>query len=236
MKSSAAIKLISVLITCLVPVVLILTTIRLMLMPWFLVFEYHTPGFPPDSYGFTLSDRLTYGTYALDYLVNAEDIFYLADLRFPPGVTAPPPSCQAMTDCNRLFNDRELAHMEDVKLVTQQVLRVWRIALLLFGVLVVFAYTQSFNDDLIKALSAGGWLTALICGVILLGVLLSFSLLFILFHDIFFAPGTWMFLTSDTLIRLFPERFWRDVFLFALGLPALIGSGLGWGLGKRSKA
>ncbi len=236
MKSSAAIKLISVLITCLVPVVLILTTIRLMLMPWFLVFEYHTPGFPPDSYGFTLSDRLTYGTYALDYLVNAEDISYLADLRFPPGVAAPPPSCQAMTDCNRLFNERELAHMEDVKRVTQQVLRVWRIALLLFGVLVVFAYTQGLSDDLIKALSAGGWLTALICGVILLGVLLSFSLLFILFHDIFFAPGTWMFLTSDTLIRLFPERFWRDVFLFALGLPALIGSGLGWGLGKRSKA
>jgi hypothetical protein len=28
-----------------------------------------------------------------------------------------------------------------------------------------------------------------------------------LFHQIFFSAGTWMFLYSDTLIRLFPERF-----------------------------
>jgi uncharacterized membrane protein len=44
-------------------------------------------------------------------------------------------------------------------------------------------------------------------------VLLSFNVLFVAFHNVFFQAGTWMFLFSDTLIRLFPERFWRDTFI-----------------------
>ena len=48
------------------------------------------------------------------------------------------------------------------------------------------------------------------------------------FHAIFFEGDTWQFAYSDTLIRLFPLRFWQDAFLFA----ALIAVGGGLGLAR----
>jgi uncharacterized membrane protein len=54
------------------------------------------------------------------------------------------------------------------------------------------------------------------------------------FHNVFFEPGTWKFLFSDTLIRLFPQRFWQDLFLIVGGL-SLVG-GLALGIGLRRKA
>jgi uncharacterized membrane protein len=60
---------------------------------------------------------------------------------------------------------------------------------------------------------------------------LAFWQFFTLFHGLFFEGDSWLFLYSDTLIRLFPIRFWQDVFLAA----ALIttGGGLGLALGLR---
>ena len=58
-------------------------------------------------------------------------------------------------------------------------------------------------------------------------MLLAFGVIFVWFHQIFFESGTWTFLFSDTLIRLFPERFWRDTFL-AVGL---LSGGVGLALG-----
>jgi uncharacterized membrane protein len=48
------------------------------------------------------------------------------------------------------------------------------------------------------------------------------------FHSLFFEGDSWLFLYSDTLIRLFPLRFWQDAFLWAAvialgGAFALIG-------------
>ena len=64
-------------------------------------------------------------------------------------------------------------------------------------------------------------------------MLASFGVFFVAFHQVFFDPGTWIFLWSDTLIRLFPERFWRDVFIY-VGVLSLAG-GLALGFGFRSK-
>ena len=41
-----------------------------------------------------------------------------------------------------------------------------------------------------------------------------------------------MFSYADTLIRLFPERFWRDAFTF-LTLATLVEAGLGYWLTRR---
>ncbi|MFN2195842.1 MAG: DUF1461 domain-containing protein, partial [Anaerolineales bacterium] len=71
---------------------------------------------------------------------------------------------------------------------------------------------------------------------IILFVLIAFGVIFVWFHEIFFQPGTWTFYFSDTLIRLFPERFWRDTFLIVAGLPALIGAVLGYFLGRKKRA
>jgi uncharacterized membrane protein len=42
-----------------------------------------------------------------------------------------------------------------------------------------------------------------------------FDVFFTWFHGLFFEGDSWLFLFSDTLIRLFPIRFWEDAFLLA---------------------
>ena len=98
-------------ITMVVPVLLILTSVRLLLTPAFLQVEYRMPGFPEDPYGFSFGDRLTWSGVSLDYLLNDEGIAWLAEKTLSAGVP--------------LYNDRELRHMLDVKMLVQAALRLW---------------------------------------------------------------------------------------------------------------
>ncbi len=77
----------------------------------------------------------------------------------------------------------------------------------------IWAWQSGWVAAYRASLARGGWLTAGLIGAIILFVLIAFGVFFVAFHNVFFDPGTWQFLYSDTLIRLFPERFWRDSFL-----------------------
>ena len=61
-----------------------------------------------------------------------------------------------------------------------------------------------------NTLLGGGLLTAGLLLFLTVFVVLGWRTFFIGFHDLFFAPGTWTFDWSDSLIRLFPDRFWFD--------------------------
>lgn len=211
------------LIALIILVVIVLSVVRLVINPWYLVFEYHTPGFPADPYGFTLQDRLNYGKLAVEYLVNSTDISFLGDLRFPAGQQAPEPSCRFMTDCTHLYNDRELEHMLDVKNVVKGAMRVLEISFLILLLLALWAWRGKWSKIYVKGLQRGGMVTLIFIVLIILSVLTAFNYIFIIFHEIFFKAGTWTFLYSDTLIRLFPERFWQDTFLMVGGLSAALG-------------
>lgn len=211
---SPGIQVLSWLVTILVPVALILTAVRLLLTPVFVQFEYRTPNFPPDPYGFTQQDRLYWSQIALNYLLNDQGISYLGDLRFPDG--------------NPLYNQRELKHMADVKKVVQAALKVWIGSLIGLAFLGVWAWRVEWLQPFRHGLSRGGWLTVLLVGAVILFVLVGFGVFFVFFHDIFFAPGTWTFSYSDTLIRLFPERFWRDTFLVLGALAGGAGLAMGY--------
>jgi len=204
-------------VTLLMPIALVMAAVRLLISPAYLVIEYNTPGFPADPYGFTQADRLHWSKIAVEYLLNDADISFLADLRFPEGQQGPPESCQYIDDCTRLYNDRELKHMVDVKVVVKAALRVWYASLGLLLLLWFIAGQARWGQDYRRGLRRGGWLTVFLLLGIILFVLLSFNVLFVAFHNIFFQAGTWTFLFSDTLIRLFPERFWRDTFI-AIGV------------------
>ena len=213
-------------VTLLIPVALIGLGLRVLLSPLFLQFEYNMPYFPPDEYGFTKEDRLKWAPYALDYLVNNEGISYLADLEFDDGTP--------------LYNERELSHMEDVKRVTQGVLRVWYMSLALLVLLGVWAWFGRWWQDYRLGLMRGGWLMvglAVVVGlIVLIGIAINpnvFWNFFSGFHRIFFEGDSWLFLFSDTLIRLFPIRFWQDAFLLAAVIA--LGGGIALGLGLRSK-
>jgi integral membrane protein (TIGR01906 family) len=220
MKSPALQTLLGWVVTVLVPVALVLLGVRLLITPVFVQVEYNLPGFPEDRYGFTKEERVKWANVAIDYLLNDEGIEFLGDLTFEDG--------------SPLYNERELGHMVDVKIVVTQAMAVWYTSLLLLVVLGLWAYFGGWWSAYSAALARGGWLTLALMGLILLSVALLFGPLFVFFHQIFFDPGTWMFEFSDTLIRLFPERFWQTAFV-AVGVIAAAG-GLVLGLLFRPRA
>lgn len=223
-------RILSWVIAFILPVVIVLSVVRFVINPWYPEFEYHTPGFPADPYGFTLQDRLAYSKLAVKYLVNSAGISFLGDLRFPAGQQAPPPTCAEMTDCTHLYNDRELQHMIDVKNVVQGAERVLVISIIALVILGIWAWLGKWANEYLKGLQRGGIVTLIFIGLIILFVLVAFDYLFVLFHEIFFKAGTWTFLYSDTLIRLFPERFWQDTFLIVGGMTAILGLAFYFGM------
>ena len=220
------ITVLSSLVTILVPIALIGLGLRVLLTPLFLQIEYNMPYFPPDEYGFTKEDRLRWAPYALDYLVNNEDISYLGDLKFDDGTP--------------LYNERELSHMDDVKRVTQGALRVWYVSLALLASLGVWAWFGGWWQTYRLGLMRGGWLmvglAATIGLIVVTGIAIDpnvFWNFFAGFHSLFFEGDSWLFLFSDTLIRLFPIRFWEDAFLLAAVIA--LGGGVGLALGLKPK-
>jgi len=203
-----------------VPLFLIMTGIRLLLNPLYLDYQYHRPGFPADPYGFTIEDRLHWGKLSLEYLLNDADISFLADLEFENGTP--------------IYNQRELDHMHDVKVLVQDMLIAWWIVgvgLLATG---VWSWRAGWLGTFWHSISRGGFLTVVFLLGILLLVAVSFQQLFTWFHRIFFEGDSWIFLYSDTLIRLFPLPLWQDAFIF-MGVFSLLG-GLALGFGGRALA
>jgi integral membrane protein (TIGR01906 family) len=213
-------RILAWLITIFVPFALTFLGLRLLLTPTFPQVEYRTPGFPADDYGFTLQDRLHWSTISIDYLVNNADISFLGNLTFPDG--------------SPLYNERELSHMHDVKQVVQPVLWIgYTIWFLIVG-LGLWARFGGWWREYLRGLRRGGWLTLGL--VVVLGTFagISFWQFFTIFHELFFTGGSWLFLYTDTLIRLFPLPFWQDAFLFAGVLDVLGGLALGLGLRLKS--
>jgi integral membrane protein (TIGR01906 family) len=201
------VRIVSALLMLLVPVLLVIGSVRLIMMPLWLQIEYTRPGFPVDLYGFTTEDRLAYGGYGITYLLNGEDINYLAELRLPAekcvyeytsdGTTCP------------MFGGEALSHMADVKTVTVAAFAVG-LGAMLVG-LVSGVWLRRVNRRAFwLALRQGSWLTLTIIVVIVFGAVGAWDFFFDTFHALFFQAGTWRFLYSDTLIRLYPEQFWFD--------------------------
>ncbi len=211
--------ILSWIVALLVPFFLILTGLRLLLTPVFPEIEYRMPAFPADEYGFTMQDRLHWSKIAVQYLVNNADITYLSALRFSDGTP--------------VYNERELRHMIDVKRVVKGALNLWYTASGLLILLGLWAWRGKWWPAYRRGFRRGGWITLGIMGAILLFALVSFWNFFVFFHKIFFQGDTWLFLFSDTLIRLFPLRFWQDVFLLEGVL--VLGGALGLALGLKPK-
>jgi integral membrane protein (TIGR01906 family) len=214
-------KVLSWFVAVMLPVALTFLGVRLLLTHAFPEIEYRMPGFPADEYGFTLQDRLHWSEISIDYLLNDAGISFLGDLTYMNNVP--------------LFNERELSHMLDVKNVVQPVLLVgygvW------FGILGIGLWARfgGWWEVYVRGIRRGGWLTVGL--VVIFGILAasSFWQFFTVFHELFFTGNSWQFLFSDTLIRLFPMRFWQDAFLFAGILDVLGGLALGLGLRPKRK-
>jgi integral membrane protein (TIGR01906 family) len=221
------VKILAVLLRWLVvlciPIVLIGTGLRLILLPQFLQVEYRMPHFPPDTYGFSTADRLYWATLTWRYLVDPSDEASLAVLTFGNG--------------SPLFNEREVSHMADVKAVVQMALAAWIAALAVLAAAAVFSWRAGRLVEYRRALRDGGWLTIGLAGfigiIVALGMVANPALFwefFTVFHGLFFEGDSWLFAYSDTLIRLFPIRFWQDTFLAAALIVLAGGAALAFGV------
>ncbi len=192
------------LIIMLLPVLLVIGSVRLLNTDEYLAFEYGKASFPEDPFGFDRSQRAAYAGVNFRYVRENQPIDALAKLRLGDQL---------------IYNPRELKHMQDVQKTYQMTTRIWHFALgitLLAGL--ALAREVETRQSLLAALQAGGLLAAGLITAIGVLALIAWRAWFVGFHQVFFAPGTWSFSTSDTLIRLFPEKFWFDAALTISGI------------------
>ena len=203
-----------------IPILLILGTVRLILVTadiW-IPLEYRMPGFPDDPYGFSLEDRIKWSEIDVEYLLNDAGIDYFDSYQLETG--------------EPMHNDRELRHMQDVKVLVQQSWLAFRIGFVLLIFFLLILGSDQGYDSVWESLQRGFLWTLVVLAVLIVGIAAAFGFLFVGFHRIFFEGETWIFKFSDTFIRLYPERFWRDVFILLAVSTAAEAGLLYWITGK----
>ena len=198
------------------PPFLVLSNIYLLMNTAYVRYEYGRADFPPAE-RFSDAERYRVAQTCITYLRTGAGIELLADLEGEGGP---------------LFNQRELRHMRDVKVVTRWAFAVHKaLGVLLMAAAVFLLWRRETWSLLGRAMLGGAALTVALFVVLGLFIVLDFNNFFTLFHRVFFEGDTWLFAPSDTLIQLFPLPFWFDAALIlsgaTLGEAALIG-GLGW--------
>ncbi len=197
-------KLLHIVIVLCIPWIVLTGAVRLNNLPWFAAWEYHRADFPADPYGMGTDERLRLAQRAIYFLNAPHNLELLSELRLEDGQLA--------------FNARELAHMDDVKRA-MDALTALGIAALVVTLASSAALTRRAGAQAAwGAVSDGGLVTLGALGLVAAFMLLAWERFFIAFHELLFPPDTWMFEYSDTLIRLFPERFWQDVGLVIASL------------------
>lgn len=204
-----------------VPIVLTMVMVRLLTLPWYPAWLYGRPGFPEDPYGFSREVRLRLASATIRFLNVPGETDMLQTLELPDGSLA--------------YNDRELQHMDDVKVVYNG-LTLTAAVMLAAGIIGGAALLRSDTASgrgrpardaagpraLWTALTRGATLTLGLLGALGVWMLLGFDGFFTAFHNVFFEPGTWVFYYTDTLIRLFPIQLWQTAGLLIAGTVALL--------------
>lgn len=184
-----------VLLAIIFPVLTLIAAIRLVATPAFLAMAYARPGFPSDRFGFTDPERLTYGSYGVDYLNNFAGPDYLAGLKLPTG--------------SSMFTGQEVQHMSDVKNLIGLGYVIGAVLAVLAIVFIVYLANR-YSGGVRRALFSGAIVTVVLFAAVAALAVTGWNTFFTGFHSLFFAEGTWTFSVSDTLIRLYPEQFWMD--------------------------
>lgn len=224
----ALVRIIQVVVIIAMPIFLLLTAGHLFINVWYLQYEYGKPDFPRDPFGFTQQQRLELATVSIRFLQSAEPAevaVKLLEAQRMPGMERP------------LFGPDELGHMMDVKRFTDVLWRVqYAAAALALGGLFLLAARPGTRRAGYRALFWSGIATAGFLLFLALFVLLSWRMFFVMFHELFFPPGTWMFNYDTSLIRLYPDRFWFDAgTLITLGVlvAGLLLAAIGYLLSRR---
>ena len=192
---------------------LALTGLRLMSTPTFAYLEYHRPGFVADPYGFNPDDRQFWCLRVLNCVVGDADPDSLSQAQLPPEKLAPgrEPGLG-----HRAFCTRETRHLADVKNLLGRALQVWRVSLILFLGGLLGLRIRGGSRTVWKALRwASSFSLATLTGGLLLSALAG-DLVLNQLHQHCFAGQSYLFYTSDTLLRIYPHQYWRDLLLLVV--------------------
>lgn len=212
--SKLLVQFLKLLITLLIPLVIILGTVHLLATEVYLAFEYNKGDFPEDPFGFDRAQRLVHAAANLQFVTQDQP---LTDLSGQMHNGAP------------LYNSRELKHMRDVQDIYRAAWQAWQVALVLVVLSgLALVWRKESRPAFSYALQSGGALTVGLVSLIGLTAIAVWQAWFVVFHQVFFAAGSWTFDFSDTLIRLFPEKFWYDAALTISSLSLIAGSLLLW--------
>lgn len=204
-----------------IPFFLLLSNLYLFLSPSFpagilsyIDYEYSKGSWPlPPRYDD--HERREVAKAVLYYLRSPEEISYLRELADEEGA---------------LFNERELIHLIDVKVLARRALLLHGVlGLLIVGAVVILLFHPEGRKALPDSLLQGSLWTFLLFGLVGVFAAAGFDTFFVSFHRTFFAGDSWLFSHSDTLIQLFPLPFWFDAAItwvgLTLGEAAILGVG-----------
>lgn len=198
------------LIAFVTPFILLMFFVNLLMSTAFLKFEYNAPWFPEDTFGFSTSERIEYGSATISYLISDQGREALDDLKNGDG--------------SALYIKREVDHLVDVKNVMIMLNNYYLITVAVAAGLISLSLIKK-ESNWKNAVRSGAMFTLVLLVSIGLFAATSFWTFFEKFHAIFFSGDSWLFYTTDAIIRLFPLRLWQDAVLYLVSA-VIITSGL----------
>ena len=192
---------------------------------------YWTPGYYEKEY--EKYDVLDDVHMEMDDLLDVthEMMAYLrgnrADLHVPTIVNGQP---------REFFNEREIAHMEDVRGLFLGAIALRRICLVLMAVCLalLFALKANVRKVLPQTVCVGTILFFIVLAVLAGIISTDFNKYFIIFHHIFFNNDLWILdPNTDLLINIVPEPFFMDTagriaITYAISVVAVFAGCAGW--------
>jgi len=217
------------LIVVTLPLFLSFGWITLVIGPAYPRHEYTKPDFPLDLEGMPPATAVSLNLVPLTQAERLEvalvTVAYLESWQLAETAIVMLAEQQLSHTGTPLYNQRELKHMVDVKYLTDTI----RWLALATAVPMIGGFLFLLSRPRIRqagylAVGQGGVFTVILPSGIAGLILFGWSFFFYQFHGLLFSSGTWTFAATDSLMRLYPERFFFDV-----GVVISLGTWL-WGL------
>lgn len=146
------------------------------------------------------TDCFVEGTIPLDALLS----WHRAWAAYVTGLSSQAP----VTFGRSTFTPDEYAHMADVRGVFRGAEIVAGLAFLVVAYRVARARRRLVALRLIRA---GALISVAIVAAIGVAAAVAFDPLFLLFHEVFFPQGNFLFAPDSNLLRLYPEWYWQGI-------------------------
>jgi len=205
-----------------IPWALFIVAIPLFLITASVTWAFNSPGLYNDGFekysisrisGITDADLRQVGADIRGYINSGDE---LLDVR-----------TKIMGEERDLFNDREIAHMKDVKKLVRGVYLLALVSAIYLAVMIAIGFAvrrMRFVSDLSRRLALGGGLTLGLLVAFGVVALVGFDSVFLKFHQLSFANDFWQLdPRTDYLVRIFPQDFWFDATLW-VAVRAIVGA------------